>query len=66
MGEHPSVIGKLKGNPQQLADLEMSRHLQALRKVFHAIAQETLQRTPIPLDKWVHPYQLGDEVCVKD
>ena len=31
-GRTPPVIGKLKGDPQQLADLEMSRHLQALGK----------------------------------
>ena len=62
----PPVIGKLKGNPQQLADLEMSQHLQALGKVFHHIARETLERTPIPLGNWVHPYQPGDEVWVKD
>ena len=57
------MIGKLKGNPQQLADLEMSQHLQALGKVFSHIA---LERTPIPLGNWVHPYQPGDEVRVKD
>ena len=44
----------------------MSRHLQALGKVFHHITQETLERTPIPLGSWVHPYQPGDEVWVKD
>ena len=60
------MIGKLKGDPQQLADLEMSQHLQALGKVFHHIARETLERTPIPLGNWVHPYQPGDEVWVKD
>ena len=60
------MIGKLKGDPQKLADLEMSRHLQALGKVFHHITQETLDRTLIPLGNWVHPYQPGDEVWVKD
>ena len=59
------MIGKLKGNPQQLADLEMSQHLQAL-EVFGHITQETLERTPITLGNWVHPYQPGDEVWVKD
>ena len=33
-GRIPPVIGKLKGNPQTIADLEMSQHLQALGKVF--------------------------------
>ena len=60
------MIEKLKGDHQQLADLEMSQHLQALGKVFHHIARETLERTPIPLGNWVHPYQPGDEVWVKD
>ena len=60
------MIGKLKGDPQQLADLEMSRHLQALGKVFHHITQEILERPPILLGNWVHPYQPGDEVWVKD
>ena len=60
------MIGKLKGDLQKLADLEMSRHLQALGKVFHHITQETLDRTLIPLGNWVHPYQPGDEVWVKD
>ena len=36
-GRPPPVIEKLKGDHQQLADLEMSRHLQALGKVFHRI-----------------------------
>ena len=31
-GRPPPVIEKLKGNHQPLADLEMSRHLQALEK----------------------------------
>ena len=60
------MIGKLKGNPQQLADLAMSRHLQALGKVFLHIARETLERTPIHLGNWVHHYQPEDEVWVKD
>ena len=60
------MIKKLKGDHQQLADLEMSQHLQALGKVFHHITRETLERTPIPLGNWVHPYQPGDEVWVKD
>ena len=59
------MTGKLKGDPQQLADLEMPRHLQALGKVFHHIARETLERTPIPLGNWVHLYRPGDEVWVK-
>ena len=50
---------------QQLADLEMSQHLQAL-EVFGHITQETLGRTPITLGNWVHPYQPGDELWVKD
>ena len=53
----PTVTEKLKGDHQQLADLEMSQHLQALGEVFHQIARETLERTPIPLGNWVHPYQ---------
>ena len=44
----------------------MSWHLQALRKVFHHIAWETLERTAILLGNWVHPYQPGDEIWVKD
>ena len=35
-------------------------------KVFHHIPWETLERTPIPLNNWVHPYQPGDEIWVKD
>ena len=60
------MIGKIKGDPQQLADLEMSQHLQVFGKVFYHITKETLERTPIPLGNWVHPYQPGDEVWVKD
>ena len=60
------MTGRLRGDPQQLADLEMSQHLQALGKVFHHIARETLERTPIPLGNRVHPYQPGDEIWVKD
>ena len=37
-GRMPPVILKLKGNPQQVAGLEMSRHLQALGKVFYHIS----------------------------
>ena len=44
----------------------MSQHLQALEKVFHHIARETLERTPIPLGNWIHIYQPGDELRVKD
>ena len=65
-GRTSPVIGRLKGNPQPIDDREMSQHLQALGKVFYHIAQETLERTPIPLGNWVHPYQPGDEVWVKD
>ena len=60
------MLEKLKGDHQQLADLELSQHLQALGTVFHHIARETLGRTPIPLGNRVHPYQPGDEVWVKD
>ena len=56
------MIEKLKGDHQQLADLEISQHLQALGKVFHHLSRETLKRTPIPLGNWVHPYKPGDEV----
>ena len=61
-GRPPTVIEKLKGDHQQLADLEMSQHLQALGKVFHHFSRETLKRTPSPLGNWVHPYKPGDEV----
>ena len=44
----------------------MSQYLQALGKVLHHIARETLERTPIPLGNWVYPYQPGDEVWVED
>ena len=64
-GRTPPVIGKLKGDPQPIADLEMSQHHQALRKVFYHIARESLERTPILLGNWVHPYQLEDEVWVR-
>ena len=37
-GRPPPVIEKLKGDHQQLADLELSQHLQALGKVFCYIA----------------------------
>ena len=37
-GRPPPVIEKLKGDHQQLADLEMSQHLQALGKVLRHIA----------------------------
>ena len=65
-GRPPAVIEKLKGDHQQLADLELSQHLQTLGTVFCHIARETLGRTPIPLGNWVHPYQPGDEVWVED
>ena len=60
------MIGKLKGNPQKLAELEKSQHLQALGNVFLHIARETLERTPVTLGNWVHPYWPGEEVWVKD
>ena len=44
----------------------MSQHLQALGKVFCHSAPKTREWTPIPLGNWVHPYQPGDEVGVKD
>ena len=62
----PPVIGKLKRDPQQLEALEMSRHLLALGEVLCHITQETLERTLIPFCHWVHPYQPGDEVLIKD
>ena len=40
-GRPPPVIEKHKRYQQQLADLEMSQHLQALGTVFHHIARET-------------------------
>ena len=60
------MILRLKGKPQQVAGLEMSRHLQALGKVFYHISSETLERTLIPLGNWVHPYKPRDEIWVKD
>ena len=60
------MIGKLKRDLQQLDDLEMSQHLLALGEVLCRITWETLERTPIPFCNWVHPYQPGDEVWVKD
>ena len=65
MGDHPPVIEKLKGDHQQLADLEMSWNLQAL-EVFCHIARETLDRTPVYLGNWVLSCQPGDEVWVED
>ena len=59
-GRPPPVIEKLKGDHQQLADLELSQHLQALGTVFRHIILETWESTPIPLGNWVHPYQPGD------
>ena len=35
-------------------------------KVFRHIAQENLERTSIPLDNWVHAFQPGAEVWVKN
>ena len=58
----PSVK-KLKGDHQQLADLEMSWHLRALEKS-SAISERT-ERTPIPLGNWVHSYLPGDEIWLK-
>ena len=46
-GRTTPVIGKLKGNPQQLAALKMSQHPQALGKVFLHVSRGTLERTPI-------------------
>ena len=34
-------------------------------KVFRHIAWETLDRTPILLNNWVHPHQPGDEIWVR-
>jgi len=59
--ETTPVIENLNRDHQQLADLEMSQHLEAL-EVFGHITQETLGRTPITLGNWVHPYQPGDEL----
>ena len=64
--ETTPVIENLNRDHQQLADLEMSQHLQALEKVFHHIARETLERTPIPLGDGARPYQPGGEIWVKD
>ena len=35
-------------------------------KVFRHIAWETLDRTPILLNNWVHPHQPGDKMWVQD
>ena len=64
-GRTPPVTEKLKGDPQQLADLELSRHLQD-QGSFLPYHPKTLEKTPILLGKWVHPYQPRDEVWVKD
>lgn len=65
-GRPPPVIGRLKGDPRQIADMEISRYLQAIGKVLHCITRETLERAPIPLGNWIHPHQPGDLVWVKD
>ena len=57
-GRPPPVIEKLRGDHHQLADLELSRHLQALGTVF---LRNPRKDTP-PLGSWVHPCQPGDGV----
>jgi hypothetical protein len=44
----------------------MSWHLQTLGKTLYQISQEVLERIPIPMGNWAHPYQPGDMVWVKD
>jgi hypothetical protein len=44
----------------------MSQHLQALGKTLCHISWEVLERTPILMGNWAHPYQPGDMVWVKD
>lgn len=65
-GRPPSLRGKSKGDPRLKGGLEMSQHPQALGKIFLSITQETLERAPILLWKWVHPFQEGDEVWNKN
>ena len=65
MGDHPSDR-KAQGRPPATSwpgDVPTSP---GPGKVFHHIPWETLERTPIPLNNWVHPYQPGDEIWVKD
>ena len=41
MGDQPQWLKKLKGDHQQLADLEMSQHLQALGKSSAILPKKT-------------------------
>ena len=63
--ETTPVIGKLKGGHHQHLTWRCP-NTSGLGTVFCHIARETLKKTPIPLGHWVHPYQPGDEVWVKD
>lgn len=38
-GMPPPVIGKVKGDPRQMADMEISQHLQTIGKVLHCISR---------------------------
>ena len=49
------MIKRLKGDPRQIGDLEMSNHLLNLGKIFRHMSRENLERTPIMLGNWVYP-----------
>ena len=65
-GRPPPVIKRLTGDPQQTADLEMSNCRLNLGKIFRRMTRENLERTPIMLGNWVHPYQPGEMVWEAD
>jgi transposase InsO family protein len=65
-GRPPPTINRLRGDLRKIRNLDMSRHLQALRKTPCHSSWEVLVRTPIPMGNWVHPHQPGDIIWVKD
>jgi hypothetical protein len=64
-GRPPPIINKLRGDLEQIGNLDLSRHLQALGKTLCHISQEVLERVSISMGNWAHPHQPGDMVWIK-
>jgi hypothetical protein len=65
-GRPPPIINRLTGDLRKIGNLDMSRHLQALRKTLCHSSWEVLERTPIPMGNRAHPHKPRDMVWVKD
>lgn len=64
--ERPPPLVKLKGDVQELGDLEIRKHWQGLGETVLEVHRWVTDRRPMSLGMTVHSYKPGDQVWIKD